>query len=137
MHILERDWLPANGASPEAVALLRETTPVRLPETFFALLAATNGGEGPLARQPFYVQLDSAEVITEALETARHEEFFDGFVIIGSNGGGEFIAFDVRKAEPWPLVAIDMTNIDLNESVRLIAPDFDSFMRLAGVESAE
>ena len=60
-------------------------------------------------------------------------EFFPGFLVIGSNGGGEYVAFDMRGSEPWPVVSLDMTNIDLTESVQLIAEDFDTFLSLVGI----
>jgi hypothetical protein len=105
------------------------------PGLLSSLLRTTNGGEGPLARQPYHLQLDSAETVAEAAVRKRYEEFFPGFVMIGSNGGGEFIALDARKPEPFPIVAIDMTNIDLEESVLPIAPDFDAFIDLIGIEA--
>ena len=100
MDVLKRDWLRRDGASPEAIARLRATASAILPESYFALLTVTNGGEGPLARQPCYFQLDSAEVVADSIVTGQHEEFFRGFLVIGSNGGGEFVAFDIRTSEP-------------------------------------
>jgi len=35
------------------------------------------------------------------------------------------------------VVAIDMTNIDLDESVELIASDFDAFIDLIGIEASD
>ena len=54
------------------------------------------------------------------------------FVIIGSNGGGEYIAFDTRKGVPWAIVAIDM--VAGGGSAEVIAPDFDTFTDCIGVE---
>jgi hypothetical protein len=71
----------------------------------------------------------------EAATSRRHEEFFPGFIIIGSDGGGELIALDARTPEALPVVALDMTNGDLRETVKQIASDFDAFVDLIGVES--
>ena len=57
--------------------------------------------------------------------------------MIGSNGGGEFVAFDARTPGPLAVVAIDMTNIDLDESVLPIASDFNAFIDLIGIETPE
>src|SRR5262249_43729596 len=118
-----------------AIEQLRKAVPRQLPDPYLALLRTTNGGEGPLARQPYYLRLDPAEVVAEAAASKQHEEFFPGFVVIGSNGGGEFIALDVRAPGPLAVVAIDMTNIDLEESILPIAPDFDAFIDLIGIDA--
>nr|WP_309769333.1 hypothetical protein [Agrobacterium larrymoorei] len=52
--------------------------------------------------------------------------------MIGGNGGGEAMAFDLRENAPYPLVAFDMTNVDLEESLRPIAPSFDVAPDLTG-----
>ena len=136
MTVLDRDWQAVAGATETAILELRKAAPCDLPGSYLALLRETNGGEGPLARQPLYVQLDSAETVTLAASSKRHEEYFSGFLMIGSNGGGEFIALDMRKTGTLPIVAIDMTNIDLDESVSHIAPDFDSFIELIGIDKS-
>lgn len=41
----------------------------------------------------------------------------------------------MRADVPWPVVAIDMTNIDLKESVVPIAPDFERFVAMIGLEA--
>jgi len=65
-----------------------------------------------------------------------YEEYFPIFFIFGSSGGGEYVAFDLRGGSPpWPVVAIDMTNIDLDESVDPIAADFKSFLEHVGLEA--
>jgi hypothetical protein len=53
------------------------------------------------------------------------------------NGGGEVIGFDLRGQSPFPIVAVDITNIDLNESILLVAPSFDAFIGLIGLEQQD
>ena len=120
-----------------AIEQLRKAVPRQLPASYLALLRTTNGGEGPLARQPCYLQLYPSEVVAEAAASKQHEEFFPGFVVIGSNGGGEFMALDVRTPGPLAVVAIDMTNCDLDKSVLPIAPDFDAFIDLIGIDAPD
>lgn len=112
-----REWHKADGASPAALAQLRAVAPVKLPESYFSLLSFSNGGEGPLAVQPFQLCLYPAEEVVQIEQDGDFKEFFDNFLVIGGNGGGEAVVFDLRKDEPYPLVAFDMTNIDLSESV--------------------
>ena len=84
--------------------------------------------------QPFYFHVYSAGDVAVTMGQKRHEEFFPGFIMIGSNGGGEYVAFDIRESAPWPVVAIDMTNINLAESVQEIAPNFSAFSEMIGKE---
>ena len=130
----DRKWRAEEGASAEALTRLRNAAPVVLPETYYALLAFSNGGEGELAEQPLWFQLYPAEAALKEFESGLEDENFPGFVFFGSSGGGECLAFDARHSAPWPIVSIDMVNIDLEESVWLVAPDFDHFLELVGVE---
>jgi len=125
------------GASDAAIQLLVDTIAIELPNAYVGLLKVTNGGEGPLARQPYHLQLDSAETVTATAMSGHHEEFFPGFLIIGSSGGGEFVAFDAREPGSLPVVALDMTNINLKESVMHIASDCEAFIELIGIETAD
>jgi hypothetical protein len=132
-----RTWFKCPGASPEALDALRAGAGVELPKEYLDLLAFSNGGEGPMSVSPYNFCLDSAEDALKYKFEKTYEEFFPGFFVFGSNGGGEYIAFDVRSRRPWPVVAIDMTNIDLSESVEFIADNFGSFLRLVGVEKGD
>ncbi|MER8885693.1 SMI1/KNR4 family protein [Mesorhizobium sp. M0904] len=128
-----REWRKKDGASDEAIEKLRDVGPLVLPESYVALLSFSNGGEGPLPVQPLWLALHAAEEVIEIEQQGTFKEFFPGFFVIGSNGGGEAIAFDLRTVGLYPLVAFDMTNIDLVESVWPIAPDFDAFLDLIGL----
>lgn len=49
-----REWHKVDGASADAIAALKSLAPVDLPESYYALLTFSNGGEGPLAVQPLW-----------------------------------------------------------------------------------
>ena len=134
---LDREWHAAPGASPTALARLQSASPVRLPPSYLDLLAFSDGGEGPLPVQPLNLCLYSAAEVIEIEREGSFHEFFPGLLVIGGNGGGEAIALDIRGAEPWPVVYFDMTNIDLEESVELLAPDFDALLDIIGIEEGE
>jgi hypothetical protein len=127
-----REWHRTKGAPAEAVAMLKSAAPVDLPESYYSLLSFSNGGEGPLPVQPLWLCLYPAEEVAQIAGDGTFQEFFEGLFVIGGNGGGEAVAFDLRENAPYPLVAFDMTNIDLNESVRPIAPSFDTALELIG-----
>jgi hypothetical protein len=133
----ERVWNREPGASIAQLNALRRASPVELPETYFQLLAFSNGGEGPLAVQPLYFMLYDVQYAEDGINQHKYDEFFPGFVIFGSNGGGEYIAFDTRGSTPWPIVFIDMCNIDLEESVSQLAADFDVFLGLIGLDAPD
>jgi hypothetical protein len=132
-----RAWQGNVGASAEALSKLRAASHLPLPGKLYEFLAFSDGGEGPLPLNPFYFILTSAAVIADNLNSHVFEEFFRGFLIFGSNGGGEYIALDVRGDPPWPVVALDMTNIDIAESLMPLAPSFDEFVTLVGVEATD
>lgn len=132
-----RIWSKHPGASTEALAALRNTVGVGLPDEYFDLLAFSNGGEGPLPVPPYNFCLDSAEDAARLKREKTYDESFPGFFVIGGNGSGEYIAFDLRGSEPRRVVALDMTNIDLDESVQPIAPNFSAFLTLVGLDEPE
>jgi hypothetical protein len=128
-----RGWRKHDGATDAAIEKLWSVAPSSLPQSYFTLLSSSNGGEGDLPVQPWWFALDSAEDAAEAKRSGTFKKFFPGFFVIGSNGAGEAIAFDLRLTGSRPIVAVDMTNIDLDESVLPIAPDFDAFIEMIGL----
>jgi len=134
--VLPRDrvWRKNSGASPEQIEALRQASPVKLPAKYYDFLAFSDGGEGPLSRQPLNFVLDPAAVALENFSRGLSHEFFPSFLMFGSNGAGEYLAFDVRDSGRMPIVSIDMTNTDLGESVWQVAASFDEFVELVGLD---
>ncbi|SEI84881.1 hypothetical protein SAMN05518849_1011103 [Sphingobium sp. AP50] len=129
-----RDWYAVSGAAAEALAQLRMAAPENLPTRYLDLLAFSDGGEGPLAVQPYNLCLDSAMTVAEAINSENNGQAdLQGFLIFGSNGGGEYLAFDTRKEAPWPVVVIDM--VVGGNSASVIAPDFNVFYDRIGFEA--
>ena len=128
------EWYKEEGASNEDIRKLKSVCEVELPQEYFDLLAYSDGGEGPLPVEPYNLCLDSAKIVTQNLIDKTFEEFFSGFIIFGGDGGGSFIAFDKRSESSLPIVALDSTNINLNESTIQIAESFSEFIRLIGHE---
>jgi hypothetical protein len=126
-----RDWFAAPAAKTELLEQLRQIAPVDLPDSYFALLAASDGGEGPLPTSPYTLCLDPSADVIDALRSGRTGS--DGFLVFGGNGGGEYLAFDLRGLKPWPVVAIDM--VAGAETAETVAPDFDSFTKMIGREA--
>jgi hypothetical protein len=127
-------WHGNAGAGEGDLDRLRHVAAVPLPAEYLAFLAFSDGGEGPLGVDPGCVIIDSAGDAASQKENKAFEEFFPGFFMFGGNGAGELLAFDVRGSMPWPVVMIDMTNINLEESVVKIADNFSCLLEHIGRE---
>jgi hypothetical protein len=127
-----RQWWGREGASQGQLAAVRAIVPADLPEAYFQLLAWSHGGEGPLPDEPLWFVLDTVEDVIGAIRARSFEEFFPGFLVFASNGGGEAIAFDLRAGAPYPIVYFEMANSNLEESIRPLAGSFGELMALIG-----
>ncbi len=122
-------------ASLEAIEHLREQIPSQIPFGYLDLLAATEGGEAALPVAPYNCYLDVATtVLTGGAEAWRRRWLEEGFFIIGGNGGGELLAFDLRTQGEPPIVAIDM--VAGSESAMMVAPSVEAFAAMLGREEA-
>lgn len=72
----KRKWFGREPASVEAIGALRDAAGAALPPEYLQLLAFSNGGEGPLAVQPWNFCLDSAEEAAKYRRERTFEEFF-------------------------------------------------------------
>lgn len=124
-------WLSPHGA---AVDVLRElqTEVGPLPSEYIELLRLGNGGEVGLRVQPLNFCLDSAEAALDYWRSGTYT-ISDVFVF-GSNGGGEYIAFDLSTPELWPVVAFDP--IDPAGSIYKVAAGFKEFLELVEINDA-
>ena len=125
-----RDWYPMDGAPAQTLEGLRAVAPNGLPESYVHLLSVSNGGEGPLPVNPFNRCLDPAGDVIPRLSDPQAAS--DGLLVFGGNGGGEYLAFDMRQGAPWPVVMIDM--VAGAASAKVVASDFDTFVDLIGME---
>lgn len=82
-----------SGASVETLAELTRTLGVALPDDYLSLLSFSNGICGFVGEN--YLILYSAE---DAIPCAIYEDV-PYYVFIGSDGGGEGYAYDLRSAD--------------------------------------
>lgn len=121
------------GATSTTLGGLKAVAPPMLPDEYYQLLSASNGGEGPLPVDPVYFVLDSAETASDPKMIALYKQMAPGLFVFGGNGAGELFAFDLRGASaPWPIVYFD--GIDPDGSVKCIAGSFAEFVSLIGKE---
>lgn len=126
-------WQPKAGAAHEELAKLATASGRTLPEDYLAFLRGSNGGQGPISVDPLWLILDSADSVADALNDGTFTEYFPDLIVIGSNGAGEGIAFDLRSNRKAGVVHFDMTNADFRESVQPLAASFTELLALAGV----
>ena len=126
------EWFKNEGAGEDAVSRLSAVAPILLPASYLTLLRYSNGGEGPLPVDPWNFCLDTAESAADTEQNGLMKECFPNLFVIGTSGGGEAIALDASVPAPHPVVQFDMTNCNLTESVRRLAPDFDALLDMIG-----
>jgi hypothetical protein len=126
----DREWFRAPGATEQQLAALRAVAPPGTSDGLYKLLGFSNGGEGPLPAPPGCFVLDDADTIADFIRKRPYGSALDGLLVFGGDGGGEFIALDLRRQAPWPVVAMDM--VAGPESARQIAADFGQFVLLIG-----
>jgi len=128
-----RDWKGRLGSEERSINNLQRQLSFALPDEYLNLLRFSDGGEGPLAENPYYFQLDDAKTALTCAASDNHDRSdLSGFFIFGSNGGGEFMALDVRREPPYPVVCIDM--VAGGESALHVADNFKLFLELIGRE---
>ena len=128
----EKSWLGCEGATLEDLNGLSAVTGNVLPTSYLSFLGNSNGGEGPLRDDPYWMVLDPATDVAAAVATSTFSKSFPGLLVIGGNGAGEGIAFDFRADHDGRIVFFDMTNSDLMESIRPLAGSFSALLDLIG-----
>jgi hypothetical protein len=128
----EGNWRPDPPASEESLARLRQQAPVPLPESYFAQLATSNGGEGSLAtHEAGWIMFWRAEQVVSHNADYQIATYLPGFFGFGSSGGGELLAFDLRQGEPYRIVSIPFIPMDARHAIE-IAGSFDELRPLIG-----
>jgi hypothetical protein len=84
------DWAPT-GASLQSIRSVETQLAIVFPTDYVALLQVSNGGEGHVASEG-YLQLWAVGRLPELNAAYQAPELYPGFVLLGSNGGGEAIA---------------------------------------------
>jgi hypothetical protein len=100
------------GAFIEEVARAQVDLSVTFPEDYVEFMLRSDGGEGWLG--PNYISLyDLHDVV---YKNRLYAEFSTEFLIFGSDGGGEFFAFDAQS-DPMPVVTINMVSFSREDAI--------------------
>jgi hypothetical protein len=100
-----------------------------LPIAYLELLRLSNGGEVALKVSPFNLCLDTAEAALDFWKSGTST--LEGVFVFGGNGGGELLAFDMRKPGNPPIISFDP--IDPEGSIEHVASSLEDLMSLIEV----
>ncbi len=128
-------WVAAPPASEGELRELTEAVSFKLPAAYVELLRASNGGEGSLPVQPYCLCLWPANEVRRAHEEYEVSRYAPGLFAIGTSGGGELLAFDIREGPPHPIVTIPCIGMALEHALP-VAPDFETLVGILGREPA-
>ena len=131
----DRNWHKEEPAEEKQVQYLIANAVPGLPQEYIAFLQYSNGGEGSLGINPGWFQLWAVEKVIELNKDYKIEKDLDlpGYFGFGSNGGGEFFAFEMIQDKPWKIVLIPSISLGANEAIT-IANGFEEFIRAIGRE---
>ena len=113
------------GASEDILRAATQSLGVELPFDYRKFLQTSNGGEGFLGQN--YLQLWRAEDLKPRNDGYEVARFAPGFLLIGSNGGGEAFAFDVTE-RPWKVVQVPFMDLGDPRYTTELARSFTAFL---------
>ena len=98
------------GASDAAIAEGGRQLNLKLPEEYVEFLKLSNGGEGFIGKNS-YVILWGVDELASLNQSYEVQQYAPGFLVFGSNGGGEAYGFDTRTTT-LPVVQIPFVGMD-------------------------
>jgi hypothetical protein len=125
MHRLLPNFDHRPAATDASIAESQRQLGQTLPGDYVGFLKLTNGGEGSIGKIE-YVMLWSAEELGSMNELYEVQKYAPGFLVFGSNGGGEAYGFDTRTPE-WPVVKLPFIEMDWN-LLEPMAGSFSAFL---------
>jgi hypothetical protein len=114
----------AEAVSPHDIQAAEQRLGVAFPDDYRDWLLSTNGSEAWFGE--VFVMLYSLDNVVAVTRAAEADQRLPGFVAIGSDGGGELLAFDFRKSPP-PIVMVNSVCSGWHEGV-FQASSFGDFM---------
>lgn len=122
-HLL-REFSARPGATDEQISSAETKMGVKFPEGYSQFLRRQNGGEGAIGES--YAMLWDVSELASKNESYRSNEWAPGFLIFGSDGGGEAFGFDTRNPM-WPIVRIPFIGMEWGAAEPL-GDTFDQFL---------
>jgi hypothetical protein len=105
---------------------------MRLPVDYREFLKITNGGEGFIGENA-YVMFWGVDELVSMNKAYEVDTYVPGFLLFGSNGGGEAFGFDTRKKR-WTIVQVPFVGMEWSLAERLGRSFKDFLEKLFKVE---
>jgi cell wall assembly regulator SMI1 len=115
---------PGAGATESTIEAAENRLRQRFPDDYRSFLESENG----IAKWygDVYLSLYTIEQVVELNEIREHLAYQPELIHIGSDGGGEAIAFDFRQ-DPPTVILVNLVSTDWSEAI-LQAESFTEFM---------
>ena len=109
--------------NPKPEKLITEINGRKLPEDYLSFMRGHNGGEGPIGRNNYgcFYRLEELEEVNEEYDV---QNSWPGYVVIGSDMGGELWAYHPEKKI---YCQIDSSNIN-DDSYETVSASFEEFL---------
>jgi hypothetical protein len=114
-------------ATASAIDQFEAETGIGLPDAFRTFLMLSNGGEGFIGADDNYIILWPVNELVDMNKAYEVQKYAPGLFLIGSSGGGEAFAFDLRS-EAKPVVSVPFVGMDESEILQL-GKDFTTFLK--------
>jgi hypothetical protein len=116
------------GASEQAVRSVEQSTGLKLPEEYVALIRRHNGGEGFIGSE--YLILWKVEELVSFNHDYEVREYIPDLLLFGSNGGGEAYGFKTNLV-PWEIIRVPFVGMAPDLCIKM-GTSFASFLDSLG-----
>lgn len=123
-------WIANPPATESDIEKLQAVIRFDLPPEYLDLLRESNGGEGPLALAPLWLQLWTVDEVVEFARWKLPAWRFPGHFFFAGNGAGESIA--MRRVNDGQIEIVMIDTLMGAESTQVIAGSFAEFLRAIG-----
>jgi len=106
-----------DAAADDLIERSEDQLATHLPGEYKEFLKVGNGGEGFIGESEYAIfwGVDELYSLNESYEVATYAP---GFLVFGTDGGGEAYGFDTR-VEGWPIVRLPFIGMSWNEAIPL------------------
>lgn len=120
-RFVPEDWMAYGGETGEALEEIEHAIDRDLPDDYKEFMAHYGGGEGFVGDG--YLMLWRPADVLQYNREYNVEEQIPGFLVIGSNGGGEAFAYDLRK-DACPIIMVPFIGME-EELAELVGKDIE------------
>jgi hypothetical protein len=111
------------GATEQVLQTVEQALSMPLPADYRIFLLQSNGGEGFIGKH--YLILWRAEELFQFNRDYQVDDYAPGFLMFGSDGGGDGFAFD-KRTSPFRVMEVPFIGMSLNDAFFIA----DSFTRM-------